>query len=91
MHRKAEEEGALVLGADQRQRHEAPPGRREPDCPIAGRFWDVSVVRRAAPGGAGTPGDSMKRDAYRRFRDPLFLSLTQAMPCSRHSTQGDSP
>jgi hypothetical protein len=37
MHRKAEEEGALVLGVDRRQRSEAPPGRREPDSPIAGR------------------------------------------------------
>jgi hypothetical protein len=34
MHRKAEEEGALVLGVDRRQRSEAPPGRREPDQPI---------------------------------------------------------
>jgi hypothetical protein len=37
MHRKAEEESALALGADRRQRRGAPPGRREPGPPIAGR------------------------------------------------------
>jgi hypothetical protein len=43
MHRKAEEESALVLGVDRRQRRGAPPGRREPGPPIAGRSYSATT------------------------------------------------
>jgi hypothetical protein len=64
MHRKAEEEGALVLGVDRRQRRGAPPGRREPDQPICaasknllsagfrqylGYEWSASHLRQFHP------------------------------------------
>jgi threonine synthase len=53
MHRKAEEEGALALGADRRQRGEAPPGRREPDCSFAGRSIDGEGAALSSSGAAG--------------------------------------